>query len=129
MAQKNEKLVKRINMVDVSQNTDRLPEWLDRIPALQIGNDIYKGTALFEWCAEHSKKQELEAGPNMNSKGGFSASPFSSLGNETVHSNFSEIGSRNGSEGIDSDKVSAMQKVEISEIEASRSADLRSMMR
>jgi len=127
-AQENAGLVKKINMVDIGQNKDRLPKWLDRIPALNTGDKIYKGAELFDWLKGQVVKLEIDAAPMMNSKGGFAPNPFTSLNNETVHPNFSEIGTMNGSEGVNTDKAQNQHNAELKDIEASRAADIRSVM-
>ena len=103
---KKPEVAKKIQAVPI-ETTPRLPPNLTHVPTIMEKGKMMVGKDCFEWIA---KQGELEAAPLMSAKGSFENTNYSFIGSDDSGStldgggmgdNYSIIGQKNGSEGID----------------------------
>jgi hypothetical protein len=103
---KKPEVAKKIQAVPI-ETTPRLPPNLTHVPTIMEKGKMMVGKDCFEWVA---KQGELEAAPLMSAKGSFENTNYSFIGSDESGStlngggmgdNYSFIGQKNGSEGIE----------------------------
>ena len=129
LASKHPEIASKISQVEVEVNKDRLPPWLKSVPTLQMDEEIISGPKLLEWIDKQTKK-DLEPSPLSGSLGGgFDLNPYSSLnGTNDSFKGFSNIGSKNGSEGMDESQFENANNKSMDQMQADRASDIRGLM-
>ena len=110
-------IAKNIQAVPI-ETTQRLPPNLTHVPTIMDKGKMMVGKDCFEWIA---KQGELEAAPLMSAKGSFENSNYSFIGSDDSGStldgggmgdNYSFIGQKNGSEGVETPSAAEVRKKE-----------------
>ena len=124
-------VAKKISMVEIEKNVDRLPPFLQSVPTLQYDKEIIVGDDLMVWLKKEADNS-LEPAPMVNSKGGLNVNPYSSFnenGGEGVFKNFTMIGDKNGSEGMeDLANDIPTDSASMEQLESKRQVDIRDLM-
>ena len=114
---KKPEVAKKIQAVPI-ETTPRLPPNLTHVPTIREKGKMMVGKDCFEWIA---KQGELEAAPLMSAKGSFENTNYSFIGSDDSGStldgggmgdNYSFIGQKNGSEGVEPPSAAEVRKQE-----------------